>query len=241
MAVSKEFIKDVGNGIKNNKLILVVARCTVEYNGRAKSFLDSGERLITIKPDGTLLVHQPTGSVPVNYMKDGCLHDLKETEEGVFLESYRQKEFMKILFENISFYQCQGMNDGSKISLVGSERDMAGHIVDNPILISKNFKPVKTEEQTEFGFIDVLGYEGDKLVVVECKRFTANLNAVSQLRRYVEKVKSSKGIDKVKGILASPKISPNALKMLKEWGFSHVVVSPPKHFDRYSESQKRLF
>jgi len=40
------------------------------------------------------------------------------------------------------------------------------------------------------------------LVVVECKRYGADYNAVSQLQRYVEKIKQSKGISKVRGILA---------------------------------------
>ena len=37
--------------------------------------------------------------------------------------------------------------------------------------------------------------ENKTLTIVECKRYTGDLKAVSQLRRYVEKIKSSKGID----------------------------------------------
>jgi hypothetical protein len=68
------------------------------------------------------------------------------------------------------------------------------------------------------------------------------LQCVTQLRRYVEKISELKGIElkRVKGILASPSISPNALEMLKKWGFEWKHVHPPKRFERYNKDQKSL-
>ena len=56
----------------------------------------------------------------------------------------------------------------------------------------------------------------------------------------VEKIKEQKGIDKVEGIIASPDISKNALKMLKDFGFTHKKVEPPKYLERYNRDQKSL-
>lgn len=78
------------------------------------------------------------------------------------------------------------------------------------------------------------------LTVVECKRYRAELSAVTQLRRYVEKIMVSKGITKVRGILAAPKITENANKMLKDWGFDFKKINPPKYFEEYDKMQSRL-
>jgi RecB family endonuclease NucS len=80
------------------------------------------------------------------------------------------------------------------------------------------------------------------MVIVECKRYTASLQCVTQLRRYVEKISELKGIEmkRVKGILASPSISPNALEMLKKWSFEWKQVNPPKRLERYNKQQKTL-
>ena len=133
------------------------------------------------------------------------------------------------------------MQDGEKIVLKGSEKDMAEKIYNNPDLIEPNFKPLTREEHTKYGFIDVFGYDkSNTLVIVECKRYTATLDAVTQLRRYVEKIKSSKGLDKVRGILAAPNISPNAKQMLEDWGFEFKIVTPPKHLEKFNKKQKKI-
>ena len=94
---------------------------------------------------------------------------------------------------------------------------------------------------TKFGFIDVFGHDGKgNLVVVECKRYTASLACVTQLRRYVEKIQELKGTEQVQGVMASPDISANALAMLEQWGFTHVAVQPPKRLERFNKDQKSL-
>ena len=37
-------------------MITIVGQCEVEYDGRASSYLPPGDRLVILKPDGTLLV-----------------------------------------------------------------------------------------------------------------------------------------------------------------------------------------
>jgi len=60
------------------------------------------------------------------------------------------------------------------------------------------------------------------------------------LRRYVEKIQDLKGVEYVKGILAAPQISPNALEMLEKWGFTFKQVFPPKRLEKYNRDQKSL-
>ena len=133
------------------------------------------------------------------------------------------------------------LEDSQKINLVGTERDMSDMIYDNPEIVEPGLKPVSTEEQTKYGFIDVLCHDAEgNLVIIECKRYGADLSTVSQLRRYVEKVKESKGIDNIRGIICAPKITQNDETMLSDWGFKFVSVRPPNYLEEYDKKQTSL-
>jgi RecB family endonuclease NucS len=230
------------DALNKNCSVIIVADCEISYSGRAESFLPSGGRIILIKPDGTLLVHQPSGSAPINYMKEAS-HILTFDNNELMLRSQNLplNEFLDIKINKLHFFHALALEDGQKIQLQGTEKDMADMIMQNPWLIEKNFRPVSQEEQTKYGFIDVLGHDkSGTLVVVECKRYNGDLSAVTQLRRYVEKLKESKGTENIRGVLACPKITPNAHKMLKDWGFKFVKINPPKYLEKFDKKQKKL-
>jgi len=235
--------KRIKKALQSQDTIILGANCSIEYNGRAEAYLPKGDRVIIIKPDKNLLVHQPTGTTPVNYMKTGTEHNIYYENKELYLKSKNiaLKEEMLIKLHQIHFLQTRLLRDGEKIILKGSEKDMAEKIYNNPNLIEKGFKPLSKEEHTKYGFIDVFGYDkNNKLVVIECKRYTATLDAVTQLRRYVEKIKSSKGLKQVRGILAAPNISPNAKKMLEDWHFEYKQINPPKYLEKFNKKQKKL-
>ena len=231
--------------LDKSRVIMLSCCCEIHYSGRAESFLGSGDRLIIIKADKTLLIHQPEGSSPINYMKEGTSYTLVKEKEGGKLvlrcSNIPLKEYMDIFISRVySFHQLQ-LEDSAKIQLIGSERDMSDMIYNNPALIEQGFKPLSREEHTKYGFIDVFGYDKNSvLVVIECKRYTADLKAVDQLQRYVKKIKQLRGLDKVRGILAAPEISPNTLQMLTDNGFEYRKISPPKYLERFNKGQKML-
>jgi len=233
----------IKQALEGQDTIIIGARCSIEYSGRAEAYLHKGDRIIIIKQDKSLLVHQPTGTNPVNYMKAGTEHNVYYEDEQLYLKSKNValKEEMMITLHQLHFLHSKTLEDGEKLVLKGTERDMAEKIYHNPTLIEEGFKPLSQEEHTKYGFIDVFGYDkNNKLVIVECKRYTANLDAVTQLRRYVEKIKASKGLKEVRGILAAPNISPNAKKMLEDWHFEYKQVSPPNYLEKFNKKQKRL-
>ncbi len=235
----------LNDSLRKGETVVFGVNCSVRYSGRAESFLEQGDRIVIIKEDGTLLIHQPQGSYPVNYMKSGTSHFLEKRKDGLFLVSRNlsEKEFLELQLFKVYFISSRHLVDGKKILLQGTERDMSRMIMSNPELIEKGFRPLSEEEHTEYGFIDVFGYDSEnRLVVVECKRYSADLSAVQQLRRYVERVMKSKGLprNKVRGIIAAPKISPKAEKMLRDFGFEYRKVSPPKYFEKYDSSQASL-
>lgn len=238
-----DYARLLQNALKKNEVIIIGCNCSVMYSGRAESFLPLGDRILLIKADNTLLVHQPTGNTPVNYMKPGSAHNITFEDGKYFLRSRNLplKEYMDIEIKEIHFFENRYFEDGQKIALSGTEKDMAHMLFDQPDMLEMGFKPLSMEEQTQFGFIDLFGYDkNNNMVVVECKRYTADFKAVEQLKRYVEKVKSSKGLNLVRGILAAPSITSNAEMLLRKEGFTFVTVKPPKYLERFDAKQKTL-
>ncbi len=241
-----DFKVEFEDALSKNESIVFFCNCEIRYSGRAEAFLARGDRMITVKSDNTVLVHQPDGSNPVNYMKPNSKLELEKIENHLILKTRNldYKDYLDIEIFRVYNFMSRKLEDGLKLELAGNERDMSDMIKASPELISRDFRPLSREEHTKFGFIDVFGHDNKgNLVVVECKRYTASLQCVTQLRRYVEKIKELKGLkaSQVKGILASPKISPNALEMLKKWKFKWVQVHPPKRLERFNHSQKNLF
>jgi hypothetical protein len=238
-----EYITLLNDALKRNETVVFGCRCTIRYSGRAESHLGEGDRIVLIKSDNALLVHQPTGNAPINYMKPGTGYAARLDDNKLVLKATNilEKENMEISISHIHFFNAHKLQDGQTIVVAGTEEDMSNMLYRNPELVEPGFRPVSQEEQTKYGFIDVLGTDKDgTLTVVECKRYAADLSAVTQLRRYVEKLMASKGITKVRGILAAPKITPNAEQMLKDWRFSFVAVKPPKYLEEFDKKQQRL-
>lgn len=240
-----DYKSQIMNAFERNELIIIAARCEVWYHGKVESYLPEGDRLIIIKQDKTLLVHQPSGVNPINYMKENTEHKLIEDNEGIFLKSRNLflKDYMDIKLLRIHFVSDHLLEDSGKILVQGSEADMSDMIFENPELIEKGFKPFSREEHTKVGFIDVFGTDKDeKIIVIECKRDFADFKAVSQLHRYIHKIMKSKGVseDKIRGIIAAPRITENALVMLKDQGYEFKSISPPKYLEKYDKDQKRL-
>jgi len=238
-----EFEDLLVTGVAASKVITAYIQCEVTYSGRAETFLARGDRILIVKTDKTVLLHQPEGATPVNYMKAGTVIGVEKEKKRLLLKLYNQKEKAWLDIEVFRVYDAMShrLADGQKIDLAGNERDMSDWIRDNPRSISKSFRPIAREEQTDVGFIDVFGHDAKGgLVVVECKRVTASLQAVDQLRRYVERVKKIRGTDDVKGFLAAPAITPNALEMLQSWGFIFAQVEPPKRLEKWQQDQKSL-
>lgn len=238
-----EFEDKFEESAKKNEFIVFFCKCRIVYSGRAEAKLGKGDRLVSVKQDGTIFVHQPDGGNPINYMKAGGSIDLIKQDYGLLFKGYNSatKEYLELDISRVYSFMARKLEDGQKQMLAGTEADMSDMIKQNPTLISNDFKPLSREEHTKFGFIDVFGHDKKgTLVVIECKRYSAGLDAVQQLRRYVEKIKDLKGIDKVSGILASPKISPNAEEMLKKWKFQWKLVNPPMRLVRHTKNQKTL-
>lgn len=238
--------EEILSALAKGEFIAFYCRCAITYSGRAESYLGYGDRLIAVKQDKTVMIHQPTGGMPINYVKAPAAIELalENDDEGetqlVFRASNGDDE-VYVQITHIYDILSRKLEDGAKQELSGNEAQMSDMIRDNPLVISRDFLPLSREEHTKYGFIDVFGHLGDgTLAIVECKRYTAGLAGVTQLKRYVDKMKKVKGVDKITGFLAAPAITANALEMMNEYGFSFARVDPPKRLVNKKRRQKRI-
>ncbi|WP_436900530.1 endonuclease NucS [Halovenus halobia] len=217
-------------GIQAERLTTMFGRCRVEYDGRAASSLDWGNRLVVLKPDGTVLVHTDSGQKPVNWQPPGCTHDGYIVEDRLHVESVRSnpEEQLLVVFETVDqivTYDGSGERD---VTVTGTEEDLRERILDSPDLLEPGFEPRATERDTSAGAVDIYGTDSDdSAVVVELKRRRVGPDAVSQLNRYVEALGSELHAERtVRGILVAPSVTDRAQELLDRRGLEFVSLSP---------------
>jgi len=202
----------------------------VKYQGRAKSFLDWGERIVMIKQDGTILIHQPILREPANWQPSGSKITFTIDGEYLILNSINSNpvEKMKVYFRSISFILVTALRDRAKILVSGMENDLVNYILFNPDCIEEGFRIKKREKSVRSGSIDLFGYDKNHIpVVIEVKRGLANINAVHQLRMYVKDIKKDREDVNVRGILCAPRIPDMVKNLLTDYGLEWREIEYP--------------
>jgi RecB family endonuclease NucS len=219
----------VEQAIEQELFLTVFGRCQVDYDGRASSTLDAGDRLVVLKPDGTVLVHTDEGQQPVNWQPPGCTHEVTATEP-LTVQSYRDTpaEELCVEFETVVHVAAFDATDEQNLSLRGTEADMRDRILDDPSLLEPGFEPRATERETTAGAVDIYGVDEDEnAVVVELKRRRVGPDAVSQLNRYVSALQRDLHAEtSVRGILVAPSVTDRATALLDQHGLEFVSLSP---------------
>jgi len=225
----KEAARIVEQAIERELFLTAFGRCRVDYDGRASSTLDPGDRLVVLKPDGTVLVHTDEGQQPVNWQPPGCTHEVTDTET-LTIQSYRDQpdEELLVEFETVAHVAAFDATDEQDLSLRGTEADMQDRILDDPSLLEPGFEPRATERETSAGAVDIYGVdEDDNAVVVELKRRRVGPDAVSQLNRYVSALRRDLHAETtVRGVLVAPSVTDRATALLDRHGLEFVSLSP---------------
>lgn len=240
----KEVSKILKEYLSRPFTIQMTGLCSVNYQGRAKSKLDRGERLVVKKQDSALLVHGPENYQPKNWQPDVDTWSIKNNDEELLLTSKRNKpeEKVEITFENVDMISVFKLVDKSDLKIRGHEVDIHESIENNPEIIEEELKIIEREKETPAGFIDVFARDSqDNYVVIEVKR-NPDYNTVLQLQRYVEEIeKEFRG--KIRGILVAPKMTDNVLEYLEERDLEFVEVDMEDviaSYESIDNSQKGL-
>lgn len=232
----------IDSAIKKRAMITVFANCKAQYDGRAKSQLGYGERMILIKADGSFMIHQDRDLNPVNWQPPKSRTKVRMREGKVILESHRRapQEILEVELEETKFISYCLATDYEELEKAGLEEDMRNMIMENPDLIERGFKPSSKEYAVESGYIDVIGKDKDgNLTILELKSRKAGTNAVKQIRRYLKDFSDSK--EKVRGILVAPGIVEDARELLEEEGIEFKELCPPNDLKKEEKTTLDLF
>jgi RecB family endonuclease NucS len=219
----------IERAIDRGALVTLFGRCTVEYDGRAASSLGSGDRHVTLKPDGAALVHTDEGQKPVNWQPPGGTHTVSVSDDRLTVHSERSTptETLDIDFETVAHAAAFDVTDTEELAVTGTEADLKERILDQPDLLEAGFTPLATERETPAGAVDVYGEDTDgRTVIVELKRRRVGPDAVGQLDRYVTAIDRSLHAEtEPRGILVAPSVTDRARQLLATKGLEFVPVT----------------
>ncbi len=214
--------------VAEGRTCVIAARCSVKYRGRASSTLGSGERIVLLKQDGSVLVHRPTGHEPANWQPAGSVVSSEVAGGRLLLRCVRLKPWEELLIEleEVFFVAYGKLRDEGELRMYGSEREVRDYLVENPHLIEDGLQPVKVERKAGSGFVDALFVDSQgRLVVVEVKRGVAGVEAAVQLKRYVETLGRELGRE-VRGILAAERLAKGVQAVLAREGLEFKRIDP---------------
>jgi RecB family endonuclease NucS len=229
-----EAAETLEKAFRARRLALVIGNCRVDYEGRASSTLEWGERIAMIKQDGSVLVHSPTGYEPVNWQPPKCVVSVRSDEGALVLTASRPqpKETVSLEFKEITLAATGTLADSGEFALHVTEQQMKQAILIAPDLVEAGMKPLQQEKSLgEAGFTDIFAEDKKgNLVVVEIKRVAASKDAVMQLQRYLDTLR--KRINRpIRGMIVAPELRRNAQPALDSLKLEFVGLAPEKCFN----------
>ncbi|MFW9830311.1 MAG: endonuclease NucS [Candidatus Thorarchaeota archaeon] len=229
------------NAILQKRLIQIIGRCHVEYEGRARSVLTKGERLIILKRDGAILVHKENGVEPINWQPPGAT--LKVTHQKhkltLFANRAKPREMVRIEFSSITMISASLIDDAGEFSMHLTEDEMQQVLSANPELIEAGLRTIRRERHVTPGFIDIFARDiQGRLVIIEVKRRRADSEAVHQLHNYLKSFHSDDS-KPIRGILVAPSLTKGTHSLLIQLGLEYRKITPAQCASYLQQSSSR--
>jgi len=215
----------VSDSLSKKRFTMVVADCRVDYRGRSSSKLGWGERLIMIKPDGSILVHRKSGYEAVNWQPPGC-HIAVSIQDGHLLvraDRRTPRETLYILCRGVMLVAALSLVDDAPFDMLLTEQELYQVLLENPHMIEPGFRVASRQKEVKMGLADITGYDDEgNYVVVEVKRVNADAGAVKQLYKYVSEMRETS--PNVRGIIVAPGIKPAAKRLARSLSLEYRKV-----------------
>jgi endonuclease len=201
---------------------LVIATCSVEYDGRLEAHLPRAKRLLMVKADGSVSVHSEGNAYkPLNWMTHPC--ELKE-EPGVWTVTNAKGETLTVTIEEVHLDVQYELGDEPGLQKDGVESHLAELLAADPSVLEAGLTLIKREYATDIGPVDLLCRDTEgRVVAVEIKR-RGEIDGVEQLARYLERLDLDGRWRPVRGLLAAQQIKPQARVLAAARGIGCVEV-----------------
>lgn len=201
---------------------LMIARCSVDYDGRLTAHLPMATRLIMVKADGCVAVHADGGAYkPLNWMN---APNYLEERDGEWVVTNPRGERLVITIEEV--LQDTALEFGSDPGLEkdGVEAHLQVLLAERPGVLEEGLTLIRREYPTDIGPVDLLCHDPEGgAVAVEIKR-RGEIDGVEQLARYLERLNLDARLAPVRGIFAAQSIKPQAKVLAEARGIGTVEI-----------------
>ena len=202
---------------------LVVARCEVRYTGRLTAVLPEAVRLLILKADGSVLVHDDVGGYkPLNWMTGPTV--VQELGDTLVVRKAKAEDVLEIRLVEILSDVAQDMGESAALQKDGVERDLQELLAAAPSALGEELTLIKREWPTEVGPVDLMCKDNEgEWVAVEIKRI-GTIEAVEQLTRYLDFIRADSAKAGCRGVLAAQTIKPQAIALAESRNIRCVEV-----------------
>ena len=201
---------------------LVIARCTVDYEGRLSAHLPEAVRLIMVKADGCVAIHADGGAYkPLNWMNSP--NTLVEGDGEWTVRNSRGEQLAITLHDVLSdSNHPMGVDPG--LVKDGVEAHLQELLAADLSQVASGLELIRREHPTDIGPVDLLCRDPDgRTVAIEGKR-RGEIDGVEQLSRYLDFLNRDPMLRPVSGLLVAQEIRPQAQLLAKDRGIGCVVV-----------------
>ena len=201
---------------------LVIARCSVDYDGRLTAHLPEALRLIMVKADGCVAIHADGGAYkPLNWMN--APNVVVEAEDHWTVTNPKGEQLTIHLHDVVSDTAHElGIDPGLRKD--GVEAHLQELLAADPTVIAADLTLVRREFPTDIGPVDLLCRDAEgTAVAVEVKR-RGEIDGVEQLVRYLERMDRDPTLRGVRGVFVAQVVKPQAKVLAEARGIDWVEV-----------------
>jgi RecB family endonuclease NucS len=213
---------------------LVIARCSVDYDGRLTAHLPLATRLLVVKADGSVLVHSDGGSYkPLNWMSPPCSMvelppEAGRAEDGVVavwrVQHAKSEDRLTVLIHEVLHDSEHELGADPGLVKDGVEAHLQKLLAEHIHTLGHGWSLVRREYMTAIGPVDILARDSaGTSVAIEIKR-RGEIDGVEQLTRYLELMNRDPHLAPVTGIFAAQQIKPQARTLAEDRGIRCVVL-----------------
>ncbi|HUI49917.1 MAG TPA: endonuclease NucS [Acidimicrobiia bacterium] len=201
---------------------LLVARCSVTYEGRLGARLSPAVRLVLCKADGSIAIHSDAKAYkPLNWMNPPCT--ITEAE-GEIVARTPKGESLRIELHEVVHDVVVELGNDPGLEKDGVEAELQQLIAARVAALRADLTLVRREYPTDIGPIDLLCRDADgRAVVIEVKR-VGEIAGVDQLLRYQERLDRDPLFSPTVGMFVAQQIKPQARVYAESKGVACVEI-----------------
>jgi endonuclease len=201
---------------------LVIARCSVDYEGRLSAHLPEALRLIMVKADGCVAIHADGGAYkPLNWMN--APNRLVQHPDHWTVTNPKGETLTIHLHEVISDIAHELGSDPG-LTKDGVEAHLQELLAADPTTIANGLVLVRREFPTDIGPVDLLCRDAEgNAVAIEVKR-RGDIDGVEQLVRYLERMDRDPMLRGIRGVFVAQVVKPQAKVLAESRGVGWVEV-----------------